>query len=75
MPPRGGVFVSDVTRFPLGYGIKTVQTPMGYSTAQMTLDVYGHLLPGDTDAVTGALAAKVFGAEDYVVRKSTGHSI
>jgi integrase len=30
-----------------GVPVKTVQTRLGHSTAAFTLDVYGHLLPGD----------------------------
>ena len=38
-----------------GANIKVVQRQMGHTTASMTLDVYGHLLPEDLDAVVERL--------------------
>ena len=35
--------------------IKVVQTMLGHKTATMTLDLYGHLYPGDLDRVADAL--------------------
>ena len=38
-----------------GANIKVVQRQMGHRTASLTLDVYGHLLPEDLDAVADRL--------------------
>lgn len=44
-----------------GCSIKAVQSALGHRSAAMTLDVYGHLFPGDEDriraAITGRFAA------------------
>lgn len=40
-----------------GADIKTVQAMLGHATSRMTLDRYGHLFPGQTDAVATRLDA------------------
>ena len=40
-----------------GLSIKTVSTMLGHAKINMTLDTYGHLLPGDMEAVIDAVAA------------------
>jgi integrase len=35
--------------------VKVVQTMLGHKSAAMTLDVYGHLFPGQLDEVADAL--------------------
>lgn len=42
-----------------GCSIKAVQSALGHASAAMTLDVYGHLFPGDEDRIRGAIG-KVF---------------
>ncbi len=37
--------------------IKTIQTQLGHASAQVTLDVYGHLIPGGGSAATDAFEA------------------
>ena len=49
---------------------KVVQISMGHSSIQMTLDVYGHLLPGDHATAAGALS-RAFGAA--AVAKGSGN--
>jgi len=38
-----------------GVGIKEVQAHLGHASAQMTLDVYGHRLPGGDFAAAAAM--------------------
>jgi hypothetical protein len=38
-----------------GANIKQVQVRAGHSSVKVTLDVYGHLFPGDDEAVAEAL--------------------
>lgn len=40
-----------------GLSIKTVSTILGHKKVDITLDTYGHLLPGDMDTVINAVAA------------------
>jgi integrase len=46
-----------------GVPVKTVQARLGHSTAAFTLDVYGHLLPGDdqraADVIQRSLGAAI----------------
>jgi integrase len=39
-----------------GVGIKAISVTMGHATVVETLDTYGHLMPGDNQAVTAAVA-------------------
>ncbi len=38
-----------------GCSVKAVQTALGHASASMTLDVYGHLWPGDEDRIRSAV--------------------
>jgi integrase len=38
-----------------GCSVKAVQTALGHASASMTLDVYGHLWPGDEDRIRAAV--------------------
>jgi integrase len=38
-----------------GVNIKAISTYMGHSSITVTLDRYGHLLPGDEDLAAGQL--------------------
>jgi len=40
-----------------GADIKVIQTMLGHESAAMTLDQYGHLMPGRLEAVADALDA------------------
>ena len=49
-----------------GANIKVVQTMLGHKTATMTLDLYGHLYPGDLDRVADALNTGAQSAADWL---------
>jgi integrase len=49
-----------------GCSIKAVQSALGHRSARMTLDVYGHLFPGDEDRIRGAIAGVFAPAEDQL---------
>jgi hypothetical protein len=36
--------------------VKTISMTLGHATIAETLDIYGHLLPGDNQTVTAAVA-------------------
>lgn len=38
-----------------GCSVKAVQSALGHASAKMTLDVYGHLWPGDEDRIRAAI--------------------
>ena len=44
-----------------GVGIKHVQAQLGHASAKMTLDVYGHLMPGGNSAGADAFEAMAGG--------------
>ena len=41
-----------------GVSIVAVQRAMGHSSAAITLNLYGHLMPSDTDRIRGAMAGQ-----------------
>jgi integrase len=47
-----------------GCSVKAVQHALGHASASVTLDVYGHLWPGDEDRIRAAVDA-AFGAAEY----------
>ena len=44
-----------------GIPVRVVAERLGHSSAAMTLDVYGHVLPGDQDRATAKLGEVLFG--------------
>jgi integrase len=40
-----------------GLNIKAISAVLGHEKTSTTLDIYGHLLPGDTETITTAVAA------------------
>ena len=51
-----------------GANVKTVQAIIGHASAQLTLDVYGHLFPDDLDQVAVRLGALLDGPPRQVRR-------
>ncbi|WP_425343118.1 tyrosine-type recombinase/integrase [Nocardia cyriacigeorgica] len=49
-----------------GANIKVVQRMLGHKTATLTLDLYGHLFPGDLDAVAVGMDAGARTAADQL---------
>jgi integrase len=54
-----------------GIPVKTVQARLGHSTAAFTLDVYGHLLPGDDQRAADTIQ-RTLGA---AIQKQSGKSV
>jgi integrase len=46
--------------------IKRLQQLLGHTSAKMTLDIYGHLLPDEEDLVAGKVGAALFGGSKVV---------
>ena len=46
--------------------MKAVQRALGYASASTTLDVYGHLWPGDEDRIREAVDRALGPAEDQL---------
>jgi integrase len=40
-----------------GCSVKAVQSALGHRSANMTLDVYGHLWSGDEERIRGAMSS------------------
>ena len=56
-----------------GCSVKAVQKALGHASAATTLDIYGHLWPGDDDRIRQAVtAAFAPGAEDRLRTKGAG---
>ena len=53
-----------------GANIKVVQKLLGYKSAVLTLDRYGHLFPDDLDAVAAAFDSAADGTADGQPAKS-----
>ncbi len=51
----------------MGAHPKAIQERLGHSSITVTLDTYGHLMPGMGDALAGAL--------DALITKSIGHEL
>jgi len=53
-----------------GCSVKAVQVALGHASAAVTLDVYGHLWPGDEDRIRDAVDG-IFGATEDSRRTGT----
>jgi integrase len=49
-----------------GCSVKAVQRALGHASASTTLDVYGHLWPGDEDRIRAAVDQALGPAEDQL---------
>jgi integrase len=57
-----------------GANVKTVQAQLGYKTATMTLDLYGHLFPDDLDDAATKMDDLVSGCAQNVPEKEEDQS-
>ena len=55
-----------------GVSLKVVQTSMGHSSIKMTLDVYGHLMPGDHATAAATLSRVYDGTGKQMVSSPAG---
>jgi integrase len=56
-----------------GVNVKALSTYMGHATIAITLDLYGHLLPGNEDEAAGLIDAFLAAQNDATVAQTVAH--